>query len=137
VTRSSAPRLLESELTREIIAVFFSVYNELGPGFLESVYRRALSVELSARGFSNACEVPFSVHYRGVCVGEFRADVVVERRVIVESKAVDRLAPTHDAQLLNYMKASGLEVGLLLNFGPEAKFRRLVKSDSKNSHALI
>lgn len=131
MSRSSAPRLLEGELTREIIAVFFTVYNELGSGYLESVYRRALSVELSTRGFSTECEVPFAVHYRGVCVGEYRADLVVQGRVLVESKVVDRLAPAHEAQLLNYLKASGLEVGLLLNFGPHATFRRLVSSRSK------
>ena len=122
--------LLEKELTREIIAVFFAVYNELGSGFLESVYRRALSIELSARGFSNAREVPYAVHYRGACVGEFRVDLVVEGRVIVESKAVDRLGPSHDAQLLNYLKASGLEVGILLNFGTQANLRLLVRTPS-------
>jgi GxxExxY protein len=120
--------LLHRELTREIVGAFYEVYNVLGTGYLESVYKRSLVVALEARGISTACEVPFEVYYSGVCVGQFRADLVVDDRVVVESKAVDRLAPTHDAQLLNYLKASGLTVGLLFNFGRQPVFKRLVRT---------
>ena len=120
--------LLHKELTGEIVGAFYEVYNELGAGYLESVYKRALAIALSARGISNAREVPLDVYFRGVCVGEFRADLIVQSLVIVESKAVARLASTHDAQLLNYLKASGLSVGLLFNFGPRPTFKRLVRT---------
>ena len=106
------------ETTRSVIGSFYQVYNELGQGFLEAVYVEALSLALRAR---MAClvyrELPIKVHFRGHVVGRFRADVVVNGRVLVEVKALPRLEPVHGAQILNYLRATALEVGLLLNFG--------------------
>ena len=118
--------LIESNLTERVIGVFYSVYNELGCGFLESVYENAMALALRAAGFDAAQQVSLSVKYRGQAVGEFRADIVVEKRVVLEIKAVERLALVHEAQLINYLKASELQVGLLLNFGPHAEFKRRV-----------
>lgn len=118
--------LIERELTGRIIECFFTVFNTLGFGMLESVYRHALAVELSHRGLDVRQEVPMGVVYRGVEVGHFRLDLLVERRVAVEIKATELLSPVASRQLLNYLRASHLDVGLLLHFGPGAKFHRLV-----------
>lgn len=118
--------LIERQLTGRIIQCFFTVYNTLGFGMLESVYRRALVVELSQHGLDARQEVPIDVLYRSVEVGYFRLDILVDDRVAVEVKATELLAPTASRQLLNYLRASHLDVGLLLHFGPEAKFHRLV-----------
>jgi GxxExxY protein len=116
--------LLEGELTGEIIGAFYECYNELGFNRLESVYRRAMAIELRIRGLRAAVEAPVEVHYKGVPVGFFRLDLLVEGRVVVEVKATSVLGPTDKRQLLNYLRASNLEVGLLLHFGPEPKFHR-------------
>lgn len=105
------------DLTGTIIGVCYDVANELGHGFLESVYQRALAMALVDKGLSVAQQVPLKVSFRGQVVGEFLADIVVENTVIVELKAVSQLAPEHSAQLINYLKASGYDVGLLVNFG--------------------
>jgi GxxExxY protein len=127
MTRKQQDRLqlLENELTGEIIGAFYECYNDLGFGFLESVYRRALATELRARGRHVAEEAPVEVRYKGVLVGSFRMDLLVESRVVVEVKAGAALGPTDKRQLLNYLRATNLEVGLLVHFGPEAKFSRL------------
>jgi GxxExxY protein len=114
-----------SELTSAIIATCFEVANELGHGFLESVYQKALVIALDDRGLAAQANVPLSVKYRGRGVGEFFADVLVAGKVIVELKVARALAPEHQAQLINYLKASGLEVGLLINFGtPRLEYKR-------------
>jgi GxxExxY protein len=118
-------QLLERELTGEILGAFFDCYNELGFGFLESVYRRALATELRSRGVRILEEAPIEVRYKGVSAGLFRVDLLVEGRVVVEVKATTTLEPTCKRQLLNYLGATSLEVGLLLHFGPEPKFFRL------------
>ena len=118
--------LAESATTRRIIGAFYYVYNRLGHGFLESVYHKALANTLDRAGLHVAREAPVRVVFEGEVVGEFRADLIVERRVIVEVKAVDRLIPAHDAQVLNYLRASHLPAALLLNFGPRMQYRRLV-----------
>ena len=101
------------------------VHNELGPGFLESVYQNALTVELRAAGLAVECECRLEVQYRGVIVGEFAADMVVDGRLLVENKAVRAIATAHEAQLLNYLVATATPVGLLLNFGAHRlQFRR-------------
>lgn len=123
--------LLYREVSQEIIGAFFDVYNGLGHGFLEVVYRRAMAVALTRRGLAVESEAPFSVHYAGESVGEYRADLVVAHRVVVECKATERLTATHEAQLLNYLRASGLSIGIVLNFGPRATFRRLARSSPK------
>lgn len=111
-----------------IIGAFFEVYNELGYGFVESIYQRAMPVALETKGIASTREVPITVCYRGVTVGDFRADLVVEDKVIVEIKAAEKILPVYETQLLNYLKATGLQVGLILNFGPHANFRRLIRS---------
>jgi GxxExxY protein len=117
-------------LTERIIGAAFAVANALGHGFLEVVYRNALFEELSLGGISVKKEQAFPVHYRGRQVGLYVADLVVEDRAIVELKAIDGLAQSHAAQVLNYLKASGLPVGLLMNFGrPKIEIRRIVLAD--------
>jgi GxxExxY protein len=119
------------ELTEAIIRSFYEVYNELGHGFLESIYEEALFRVLKADGVSMERQYPLSVRFRGEHIGDFRADLVVADHVIVELKAVKALEPFHEAQLLNYLRASDLEVGLLLNFGPTPRLKRLVFANEK------
>lgn len=122
------------ELTDKIIGCFFTVYNKLGYGFLESVYQRALAIELEKQGLDVASQHPIPVFYDGQVVGEFRADLLVENRVIVELKAAPQIAIQHEAQLLNYLNATGYEVGLLLNFGPQARFKRKVFGNERKRY---
>ncbi len=123
---TTGAELLHGDITGEIIAAFYAVYNELGYGFLESVYVRAIAIELFQRRMGVAREVPVTVFYKGVTVGSFRADLVVADRVIVEVTAGEQAADADRAQLLNYLRASGREVGLLLHFGPKAVLRRVI-----------
>ena len=110
--------LLHRDLTDLVIRGFYDVYNELGFGFLESVYEAAVFRVLSQQGLSVEKQKLVGVRFRGEQIAEFRLDLVVERAVIVEIKAASSLTSSHDAQLLNYLKATDLRVGLLLNFGP-------------------
>jgi len=121
-------RLAEQELTERIIGTFFAVYNELGYGFLESVYENAMCIALLEAGLEVARQVPFAVEFHGQIIGDYRADLIVGNRIILEIKAIQALGSAQEAQLLNYLKASRLEVGLLLNFGPKAEFKRKVLS---------
>jgi GxxExxY protein len=118
------------ELTRRVIGAFYGVYNSLGYGFLESVYRAAMLVELQKRGLRALAEVPLEVLYEGVPIGRFRVDMVVEAQLLLELKASPILVPADRAQLLNYLKAADLEVGLLLHFGPEPKIHRISRSQA-------
>jgi GxxExxY protein len=118
--------LIAEEITREIIGAFFEVRRDLKPGYLESVYRNALEIAVRDRGLDVEREVGLDVHFRGQVVGTFRADLLVERAVIVEVKSADRLHEAHAAQLVNYLKTTDLQVGLLLNFGPYSEYRRVV-----------
>jgi len=111
-------------LTEEIIRVFYKVYNQLGYGFLEKVCVNALMIELIKARINAIAQAPIKVIYEGHVVGEYFADILVEDKVIVEVKAVKTLSPEHDAQLLNYLKATDIEVGLLLNFGTQPELRR-------------
>ena len=121
--------LLEEALTRKIIGAFFHVHTTLGHGFLESVYAKSLELELTARGLHVAREVGADVYYKGDVVGVFRADMLVESRVVLELKGSRRLDPSDVAQLLNYLRATDLELGLILHFGPRASFKRLIASN--------
>jgi GxxExxY protein len=116
--------LVHSEITRVAIGAFYEVYNELGYGFLEAVYRRALAVRLRELGLGVRQEVLFELAYHGVDIGQYRADLIVADAVIVEVKSVERLAPVHHAQLVNYLRAADVSIGLLLNFGPSPEVRR-------------
>jgi GxxExxY protein len=129
--------LVHGALTREIIGAFYDVYNELGYGFVESVYQRALPLALNRRGVQSERELPLTVRFQGAVVGNYRADLVVEGNVIVESKVADRILPVHEMQLLNYLKATGINVGLVLNFGPRPTFRRLLLSSPQEGSVVI
>ena len=117
---------LHSELTEKIIGTFYEVYNQLGFGFLESVYQKAMIIALKQTGFEAIAEAPIRVSFRGHEVGSFYADLLVEKRVILELKAARAIESAHEAQILNYLRASDVEVGLLLNFGPRPQVRRLI-----------
>jgi GxxExxY protein len=117
--------LKHPEITDKIIRGFYEVYNELGSGFLESVYENALDIVLNEYGLSVDRQKDISVKFRGSVVGEFRPDLFLNSKVIVEIKAVERLLPVHEAQLINYLKATDIEVGVLLNFGKRPEFKRL------------
>lgn len=114
------------DITEKIIEAFFRVYNTLGYGFLEKVYENALMVELRRIGLSAVAQFPIRVLYAGEMVGEYFADILVEDCVIIEIKAAKVIGPEHEAQLLNYLKATSSEVGLILNFGPKAEFKRKI-----------
>lgn len=113
-------------LTDRILRAFYATYNELGAGFLESVYESALAVALCEEGLLVERQLSMPVFFRGHVVGDFRLDLLVERAVVVEVKAASAVAREHEAQLLNYLKAAGIHAGLLLNFGPRPQFKRMV-----------
>ena len=121
-----AEALLHGELSQVIIGSFYEVYNQLGYGFLERVYEAALAHELTKRGLNVERQAAIRVYYDSQVVGEFFADLLVENCIIIELKAAESIHPRYEAQLLNYLKATDIEVGLLLNFGPEASFKRKV-----------
>lgn len=120
--------LLEQETTSHIIGAFFDVYNTLGFGFLEHVYAEALERELIERARTVQQEVVVSVWYKGTILSTQRVDMIVDDRVLVEIKSTEVLAPTAQRQLLNYLRATSFQVGLLLHFGPKPRFSRLVHS---------
>lgn len=117
---------LHGQVTEKILGAFFDVYNELGFGFVESVYVQSLAIDLRTQGVQVDREMSVPVWFRNQLVGAFRADMVVEKVVIVEVKAGRTLEPSHECQLLNYLRATEIEVGLLLNFGPRPQFKRLI-----------
>ena len=117
--------LKHSSLTESIIGTFFEVYNELGHGFLESVYENSLAIALREKGFEVYQQIAIPVHFRGKLVGDFVADMIIDRTVLLELKSARTIDPAHVAQLLNYLKATEIEVGLLLNFGHKPEFKRL------------
>jgi GxxExxY protein len=123
--------LAHRELTDSILNAFYEVYNELGHGFLESVYETALAIVLTDRGLDVRREVLLDVRFRGRSVGAFRADMIVNSAVVIELKAARTLDPSHEAQILNYLRATELEVGLLLNFGPKPTFKRVAFSNTR------
>ena len=120
--------LKHEDVTEGIIKAFYHVYNALGYGFLEKVYDNALCHELRRYGFRVDSQLPITVWYQGIAVGEYYADVVVNHCVIVEIKSATTLVAAHEAQLVNYLKATNMEVGLLLNFGPKPEFKRKIFS---------
>jgi len=121
------------DLTRAIIGCAFDVINALGAGFLESVYHKALQIALAEKGLAVASQHPIAVMFRGQCAGDFCADLLVEGVVMVGIKALKALAPEHQAQVINYLKATGIEVGLLFNFGtPKLEYKRLSRCKDRN-----
>ena len=121
-----SPGLKHAGLTEQIIGIFYDVYNELGHGFLESVYEESLVIALREAGLEVRSQVPVPVWFRRHKVGEFRADMLVENEIILELKSARLLEPSHEAQLPPYLKSTNVEVGLLLNFGIRPQFRRLL-----------
>ena len=120
-----------TDITELIIKAFYTVYNTLGYGFLEKVYGNAMAIELRKLGLKVVLEARIVVYYGGQVVGEYFADLLVAGTVIVELKAVKRLLEAHEAQLLNYLKATPYEVGLLLNFGPKPEIKRKAFDNSR------
>lgn len=129
--QESKVELKHSELTEKIIGIFFDVYNELGHGFLEAVYAEAMALALGAGGLCVRREVEIPVWFRSKLIGDFRADLVVEEAVILELKAVRAIDQAFEKQLLNYLRATEFEIGLILNFGPKPEFRRLVFENTR------
>ena len=119
-------RLKHRDLTQKIIGVFYEVYNELGHGFLESVYEKSLEIALTSMGLKACRKIDIPVWFRGQKVGDFEADMLVESCVLIELKAVRAIDSAHIAQLLNYLRATDIEVGLLINFGLKPDFKRLL-----------
>ena len=127
----SPVNLKHGELTEQIIGVFYDVYNELGYGFLESTYLEAMLIALQDAGLSASREVPVPVWFRGRKVGQYFADLLVNDCVLLELKTARTIESAHEAQLLHYLRATEIEVGLLLNFGVRPQFRRLLFDNAR------
>ena len=124
-------KIKHNELTEKIIGIFYRVYNKLGYGFLEKVYENALMIEFQNERIQAMAQLPVRVEYNGQTIGEYFADLMIEDKVIVEIKAAKSLTLEHEAQLLNYLKATEVEVGLLLNFGPKPQIKRKLFDNSR------
>ena len=129
--------LLHKNITDKIIRAFYNVYNELGFGFLEKVYERSMIIELKSMRLECENQKKIDVFYRNKNVGDYYADIIVENKVIVELKAAEGIIKEHEAQLLNYLKATNIEVGLLLNFGNKPQFKRMIfENEFKNNKSV-
>ena len=126
-------QFLHSDLTQTIIGTFYEVYNELGHGFLESVYECALAIALRGKGFDVHQQIAIPVWFRGMQVGDFDADLLVNKLILLELKTAWIIEPAHVAQLMNYLKATEIEVGLVLNFGPKPEFKRVVFGNERKA----
>lgn len=126
-------KLLHNDLTDSILKTFFDVYNELGYGFLEKVYQNAMYLELKQKGFYVEAKKQIKFHYKEVIVGDYYADLIINQKVILELKASEVLVYENELQLLNYLRATNVEIGLLLNFGKKPEFKRMIfTNDRKN-----
>lgn len=126
--------ILQKSLTEKILNAFYDVYNELGYGFLEKVYQNALYIELKYRGFDVIPQKQIKVYYKTFEVGEYYPDLIVDDLIILELKASEFLVEEHEWQLLNYLRSTPIEVGLLLNFGKKPEFRRKVFENERKKH---
>lgn len=124
---------IDNKLTEVIIGAFYDVYNTLGYGFLEKVYENALKFELEHRGLKVISQMPIKVLYRDVLVGDYYADLFVEDKVIIELKSAEKIRIEHEMQLFHYLKATQIEIGLLLNFGPKPEVRRKLWTPDKTN----
>lgn len=124
--------MLYEDKTKKIIQAFYKVYNTLGYGFLEKVYQNALLIELRKMDFQCEGQFPVKVYYDDFQVGDYYADIIVDNCVILELKAAEAICEEHEYQLINYLKATEIEVGLLLNFGKGPEFRRKIFTNQKN-----
>ncbi len=129
--------MLHEEITSKILQAYFTVYNVLGYGFLEKVYENALTKQMNLEGLKVARQKGITVYFVGERVGDYFADLVVEDKVIIELKSTDRLREEHDAQILNYLRATNIEVGLLLNFGRKPEFRRKIFTNDRKHFTYI
>lgn len=120
--------MADEELTKKVIGCAFKVHNSLGSGFLEKVYENALRIELSRAGLRVEQQIPIQVYYQGEVIGDFVSDLLVEKRLVVELKAIEKLTKLHEAQLVNYLTATGLDIGLLINFGKSVQIKRKYKN---------
>jgi len=125
--------LLHKELTDQILKAFYDVYNELGYGFLEKVYQNALYLELKGRGFQVEAQKQIKVFYKNVAVGEYYADLIVNDLIILELKATEVIVKEFEFQLINYLRATEIEIGLLLNFGAKPEFRRRIFENTRKN----
>lgn len=123
--------LLHKSITDAILKVYYDVYNELGYGFLEKVYQNAMYFELKSQGYKVEAQKQIKVYFKKQLVGEYYADLLVEDKVIIELKATELIMNVHVAQIMNYLKATPIEVGLLLNFGEEPEFKRLIYTNDR------
>jgi GxxExxY protein len=123
--------LIHGEITGKVLEAFFNVYHELGQGFLEKVYENAMLIELDELGLICKAQHQITVFYNDENVGEYFADILVENKVIIELKAVEGISERHEAQLINYLRATEMEVGLLLNFGKKPEYKRKVFSNHR------
>lgn len=123
--------LLHRDITNKIIKAFYNVYNSLGYGFLEKVYENAMMIELRKMDLQVQKQVPIKVYYEEQLVGQYYADIMVEKTIIVELKAAEGLCEEHEFQLINYLKATELEIGLLINFGKTPQFKRKIFTNKK------
>ncbi len=128
----NADMLKHKEITDIILKSYYEVYNELGGGFLESVYENALYIVLTGYGLSVEKQKDISVFFRGDRIDDFKTDLIVNGKVIVELKAIRNIDPAHEAQLIHYLRATNIEVGLLLNFGRKPEFKRFIYEDKRN-----
>ncbi len=127
-------KYLHGSITEKIIAAAYTVYNNLGAGFLEKVYEKAMEIELRKQGLVAVTQFPIKVYYDNNIIGDYFADILVENCIIVELKAINEISKVHETQLVNYLKATGLKVGLIINFGDTISIKRKVlqsKEDQK------
>nr|WP_315231611.1 GxxExxY protein [uncultured Flavobacterium sp.] len=125
--------ILHKELSESILKIFYDVYNELGYGFLEKVYQNAMYLELKSQGFKVEPQKQIKVYYKNELVGDFFADLLINDLIILELKACDSLVKAHYVQTLNYLKATNIEIGLLLNFGERPEIKRLIFTNNRKN----
>lgn len=125
--------ILHKELSEAILKVFYEVYNELGYGFVEKVYQNAMYLELKSQGFKVEAQKQIKVYYKNELVGDFFADLLIDNLIILELKACDVLVKAHYVQTLNYLKATNIEIGLLLNFGEKPEIKRLIFTNNRKN----
>jgi GxxExxY protein len=126
--------LLHKSITDAILKAYYNVYNELGSGFLEKVYQNSMYFELKSLGLKVEAQKQIKVYFKNQLVGDFYSDLLVEDKVIVELKATEFLMDIHTAQIMNYLKATPIEVGMLLNFGEEPEFKRVIYTNNRKTN---
>lgn len=126
--------LLHKNITDDILKVYFDIYNHLGYGFLEKVYQNAMYFELQKKRYKVEAQKSIKVYFKGQLIGEYYADLLIEDKIIIELKACELLMNAYVAQLMNYLKATSIEVGLLLNFGEEPEFKRIIYTNDRKKN---